>query len=209
MCALTLFPAALLGRRFGGFRRLAALGFAVVATLANFVCAFLCVYMIDMGGRLLMFLGWYFSFPLILGFGAAWACCATRPEAVPRRSPLLAWALVLMVAILPLTMALGQWPFRLAFLASKPALDRLADQVVVGQASRGPVRAGLFRIVRSSIDSSSGNVGLIINPDPSGRGGFVRYRLDPSTPRGRRNGPFYNLNFELQLCDRWRYECED
>jgi len=191
---------------FRGFRRLSALCFVVVAVLSNTVCAVLCIYCLNLGGIALMSLAWMFAFPLTLGFGAAWATFATRRKAVRRRSPLLAWPLVVVLALEPLTIPLTNWPFRLAFLASKSALDRLADQVAIGQSPRRPVWAGLFLVVGSTIDPATGNVGLVIDPDSAGRSGFVR--ASPG-PNGRRGGPFVNLNYDLRMCDEWWYECED
>jgi hypothetical protein len=208
-CGLDLIPAAMLWRKFRGFRRLAALGFGVVGTSTNLACAVLGIYCPDWGGLVVEFMGWFLTFPLVLGLGAAWASAATHPEAVHRRSARVAWPLVFVLAILPLTMVFAQWPFRLAFLASKSALDRLADRVAVGQVPRRPLRAGPFLVVGSVFDPSTGNVGLVTDPNPGGRSGFIRYRLDPSIPGGRRNGPFINLFFDLQLCNRWWYECED
>ena len=121
---------------------------------------------------------------MILGLGAAWAASATCPDAMHRRSPLLIWPLVIVLTFLPLTIVFTQWPFRLASLASMPTFDRLADQVAVGQAPRRPVWAGLFLVVDSIIDSSTGNVALITDPNLGGRSGFIRYQLDPSAPGG-------------------------
>jgi hypothetical protein len=71
------------------------------------------------------------------------------------------------------------------------------------------VLAGVFLVAGSIIDRTAGNVALITDTNSAGRTGFIRYRLDASVPGGRRNGPFYNLFYDLQLCDRWWYECED
>ena len=156
-----------------------------------------------------MTLGSLCGVPLILGFGTSWSAAATRREAVRRRSPLLAWPLVIVLAALPLTMLFTQWPFRLAFLVSKPALDRLADRVAAGHAPPRSVRAGLFMVVKSVVDPTTGNVGLITDPDPSGRSGFVRVSPIRSTPPGRVSGPFYNLYGDLQMDEGWRYQNED
>jgi hypothetical protein len=156
-----------------------------------------------------MFLCSFCGIPLILGFGTAWAVAATRRKAVGRRSPLVAWPLVIVLAALPLTMAFTPWPLRVAFLASKPALDRLADRVAVGQAPRGGVWAGLFMVSGSIIDPATGNIGLIIDADPSGRSGFVRFGRGFKAPQGRRHGPFYNLDFDLDMSGGWAYQTED
>jgi hypothetical protein len=106
-------------------------------------------------------------------------------------------------------MLLTFWPLRLAFLASAPALDGLADRVAAGPGVTSPEWAGLFRVVATEVEPSNGNVGLIIDPDPSGRSGFVRGGASPGLPVGRSGGPFYDLNLDMRLDDRWRYVCED
>jgi hypothetical protein len=63
--------------------------------------------------------------------------------------------------------------------------------------------------VRVSFSGGERNADLLIDPDPSGRSGFVRLSPRPNAPGGRRNGLFHNLNFDLQLRDKWWYECED
>jgi hypothetical protein len=210
--ALIVVPCALIGlpwwlRR--GFRRLSALWFGVVAALSNTSIAALCVYLPDFLGAILMFVGWLFTFPIVISAGAAWANVATRQVAKPRRSPWSAWPLVLVLGILPLTMVLTRWPLRLAFLASRPAMDRLAERVLAGQAVAGPEWTGLFRVVGSAVDPASGNVGLITDPCLSGRSGFVRAGGGPGAPAGPPIGPLYDLWSDLQLDDRWWYECED
>ena len=194
---------------FRGFRRLSALCFGVGAALVNILSVTLCVYLLNLGGAFLMFIGWLVAFPTIIGTGVAWASAATRRTAKSRRSPLVAWPLVLVLTLLPLSMLLTFWPFRLAFLASRPALDRLADRVEAGQPVTSPEWAGLFRVVASAVDPSSGNVGLIMDPAPSGRSGFVRVSVGPGMTAARSSSPFANLNFDLQLPERWWYECED
>ena len=100
-------------------------------------------------------------------------------------------------------------PYACCDRVAVPAMERLADRVGAGQPVTSPEWVGLFRVVGSAVDPSTGNVGLIIDPDPSGRSGFVRVSVGPGIPAGRSNGPFHNLNFDLQLRDRWWYECED
>jgi hypothetical protein len=194
---------------FRGFRRLSALCFGVAAALGNTSSAAVSIYLPDLGGAILMFLGWLLAFPIVISAGAAWAGAATRRTAKPRRSPLLAWPLVLVLGILPFTMLLTCWPLRLAFLASRPAMERLADRVLAGPAVAGPEWVGLFRVVGSAVDPASGNVGLITDPHPSGRSGFVRAGASTGAPAGPPIGPFYNLWSDRQLDDRWWHECED
>jgi hypothetical protein len=194
---------------FHGFRRLSALSFGVVATFNNILIAGLCIHRLNRVGVTLMFLVCLLAYPIVFGAGAAWATAVTRRAAMPHRSQFVVWPLVLILSILPLTMLFTRWPFHLAFFASTQAMDRLADRVAAGQGIANPEWAGLFRVVGSAVDPSSGNVGLIIDPDTSGRSGFVRVSNTTSVPAVRTSGPFYNLYFDLKLCGRWRYVCED
>jgi hypothetical protein len=195
---------------FRGFRRLSALGFGVVATLTNVSCAALSIFERGLAALVPIWLGWFCTFPLIIGLGVAWATTATRRTARPRRSRLLAWPLVLAAAFAPLTMLVTPWPLRLAFLASRPAMERLADRVAAGHAISRPEWAGLIQVVGSATDPGTGNVVLITDPNPSGRSGFVR--LDPSAQvKGGRGyyGPFFNLNINEHMDGRWWYQEED
>ena len=96
------------------------------------------------------------------------------------------------------------WPFRLAFAASRPALEALADEVTRGEPVNTSSWAGAFRIVGSAVDPATGNIGLITDPNPGGRAGFERR---PARHAG--SSPFYNLNYEVQLTEKWRYVEED
>jgi hypothetical protein len=210
ICVLwSLALAAMFWGLLRGQRRRAWWCFGIACFAVNGFIAVLSVYVLNMGGMAGMFLGSLCGIPLIFGSGTAWAAAATRRETDRRRSPLVIWPLVITFAALPLTMLFTHWPLRVAFFASKPALDRLADRVAAGQALRGPVRASLFIVIGAAVDPSSGNVGLIIDPDPSGRSGFVRPGLGPTASPGRVTGPFYNLDFDLELFDGWRYQTED
>jgi hypothetical protein len=194
---------------FHGFRRFSALCFGLMAALSNMATAGLGIYRFSTDSVFLMFLVWLLAFPLVLGAGIAWVTTATRREVRSRRSPIWAWPLVIASGILPLTMVVTLWPLRLAFLASTPALDSLAGRVSAGQGVTSPEWAGLFRVVYSAVEPSNGNVGLIIDPERSGRSGFVRVGTSPALPSGSAGGPFYNLNLDMRLSDTWRYVCED
>jgi hypothetical protein len=195
--------------RLRGRRRRAAWSFGITSLATSASVASLSIYALNTWGMLGMFLASLCGIPLTLGFGAAWADTSTRPDTATRRSPILAWALVLVLGILPLTILLTSWPFHLAFLASRPAMDRLADRIAGGQRIASPEWAGLFRVVATAVDPSSGNICLVIDLDPSGRSGFVRLGAAPKAPTGRPSGPFYNVYLDLKLCAEWKYECED
>ena len=62
-------------------------------------------------------------------------------------------------------------------------------------------------MVGSAVAPGTGNVGLIIDPDPAGRSGFMR--LGPGTPPEERDGPFFNFNWDERMDERWWYQNED
>ncbi len=70
---------------------------------------------------------------------------------------------------------------------ARPARDRLANQVAATPVASVPRWLGPFRVARSAVDPASGNVGLMIDPNPGGPTGLVRIR--PGTPPDR-TGPF-------------------
>lgn len=204
--AADLIPAAMLWRAFRPHRRLAAWAFGTLGVATNVACVVISVYYNSFPGILLMMLGWFLTFPLTLGFGAAWASAAVGAGVVPGRSRVLIWPVVVAAAFLPVVTLFSAWPLRLAFLISRPALDRLADQVAGGMSPRFPIRAGFFSVVGSDVDSPSGSIGLVIDPNPAGRSGFVRV---PPGAEGRRMGPFTNLDQDLSLGHGWWYDSED
>jgi hypothetical protein len=188
-------------------RQLSVAGFSGSVLAANIAVATACIYGFGFCGDLGLILGCVFGCPMALGLGAAWATAATRQDAPSRRSPLLTWPWVVAFALSPLISAVNHWPLRLAFLASRPALDRLADRVASGQAPRRPVWAGVFRVSRAVVDTKTGNIGLITFADPTGNTGFVR--LGHSTPPERRSGPFYSLAVEVPMGGGWWFQTED
>jgi hypothetical protein len=199
-----IFWASVRGQRVAAFR-----GFAIASLVVNGSLAGLSIFSYSLMGVVRMALGSFLGLPMILGFGVAWSAAATRRGAVHRRSPVLTWPIVIALAIMPLTMLFTHWPLHLAFLVSRPALDRLADQVANGQAPTGPVRAGLFIVVSTALDPTTGNIGLIIDPDPAGRSGFVRIRQTSGASPAIAVGPLYNLAADLPLNKDWHFQNED
>jgi hypothetical protein len=187
-------------------RRTAARGLAVSATFAGVSVGLVCIYLLSMGGSAFIFLVAVFVVPLIFGFGTSWAAEATRKEASNRRAPLWAWLTVFALGSLPLTMISTLWPLRMAFLVSRPALNRLADRIAAGETLDRPEWAGLYRIVATRREPQSGNVALIIDDDPAGASGFVRLA---SRRPGAISGPLANLNFDEFMDGKWRYQNED
>ncbi len=93
------------------------------------------------------------------------------------------------------------WPLYIAFLASRPGLERLADQVAAGKTVVVPQRAGFFLVVRTGVEPISAYPGLMT--DTRWRyTGFVRV-FPGATPNTR--GPIVGVNFDVYLGDGWWY----
>jgi hypothetical protein len=191
-------------------RQLAAYSFGTVAIIANLTYAAACIAP-QFPLYLLLCWGWPFIVgPTLASLGSAWAGLATRPKAQPRRDRRAAWSTVIVLTLMPIVTALTCWPFQLAFQISKPSLRALADQVAANQPVTFPQQAGLFRIVTSRIDADSGNIALVIDPNPNGPTAFVRVN-----PNARPNGPYHSYRpirgdaFELILGGGWYYNQED
>jgi hypothetical protein len=115
---------------------------------------------------------------------------------------------VLAIAALPLLLLTAQWPLRWAFYVSAPGLEALADRVTSGERPKGPILVGLFRILRTEIEPTSGNVALIVGGDDTAWHGFVRAGSSQSDSAPL--GPLYNLgDSKFHMRDRWWYEIED
>ena len=69
----------------GGYRQRAAVCFWVLGTLANAMYAACCICPFHIV-RVFLFVVWMlFVFPILTGFGIAWAKLATRESAIPQR----------------------------------------------------------------------------------------------------------------------------
>lgn len=190
-----------------GRRGLAAIGFWVSAILTNILFAASCVAP-DIYFLAYLFLGWLFVvLPPVVGFGAIWAILATRKGATPRRAPAAAWLSVLALTVMPLATTWTLWPLRLAFHVSRPSLERLADRVATGQTVQTARWVGPFRVARTAVDPATGNVGLMIDPNPNGPTGFVR--LGPGNSPDRRHLPIRGDDLEVDLGEGWYYHEED
>jgi hypothetical protein len=183
-----------------------AIGFWSLSIPANLAYAAFCVapdYYIVL---LLLVACGVVVFPLVGGLGIAWASLATQDGGTQRRSPARAWCAVVALTLMPAATILTYWPLRLAFFATKPTLERLADEVATGRALLVPRKVGLFRI-RGSIVDSTGNVGLLIDPNPNGPTGLIRMRQRGDGPRP--SSPFGGDNLTVELGGRWWYCQED
>jgi hypothetical protein len=189
-----------------GRRRSAAWGLAASASVPGIAVAAVCVYFVNILGFILAFYTVIAVIPMILGFGASWAAQATRKDASHRRRPAVAWPSVVALVVLLPSMLFTLWPLRLAFLVSRPAMDRLADRIVAGEGLDRPEWAGLYRVVATRRARQGDGVALLIDDDPSGVSGFVRLG---SRPAPNPAGPMMNQNFDEALGGRWSYQNED
>ncbi len=186
-------------------RRLAAWGFWAAAALTNLVVAAFCIApdVNSIAFRLMLPILWVDLLPTTIALGAAWVLLRSGDVPVPMRSREAALSSVFLMAALPILTLWTLWPLRVAFLAVRPALDRLANQVAAGQPVAYPRRIGPFRIEAPAIAPVSGYVGLKVAP--RGRGvntGFVRIH-GGSTPTT--HGPFVGVNFDVHLGGGWWY----
>jgi hypothetical protein len=112
--------------------------------------------------------------PTLLAFGVAWAYLATRKTAAARGMPWVVWLSVIVLSVMPATTAMSFWPCRLAFLATRPRLERLAKRVSAGQTITYPQWVGPFRVNGSKVDPATKDVALLTDTDPNCPAGFIR-----------------------------------
>jgi hypothetical protein len=188
-------------------RRVSGIGFGGLAILINGLYALVSIspdYMLTPS----LSMGWMLLFlPAIGGLGAAWAGLATDASATHRRPGFLCWALVVVSTLMPAMTISTVWPLRLAFLAYRPSLERLADQVENGQPITSPRAVGPFLFLESGVDPETQTVGLFTDPNPSGRTGFVR--VHAKIPERQRFGLLIGTDTDVQLGGRWSYRQDD
>jgi hypothetical protein len=156
-----------------GRGRLAGYGFSFLAISSNALFAALCVTATVLLPSLLCLAWFFYILPPLAAFGSAWAILDSRGVVSERRRA-MAWTCVAALTMMPLVTALRLWPFHLSFQGARPALERLADRVAAGQSVAYPVWAGPFKIAGSTVDPVSGNVALMIDPNPNGPSSFIR-----------------------------------
>ena len=188
------------------WRRIAAIGFVGLSILSN------CLYVVASIYPDYMLMPLYIAWMLVLlpsigALGTAWIKLATHDNADPRKSPFISWALVIVLAILPGITISTLWPLHLAFLASRPSLERLADRVEAGQMIVSPHWIGPFRLSESAVDSDSKTVGLFIDPNPGGRTGLVRVHSE--TPEVHPFALLLGTDTNVELGWGWSYRQDD
>jgi hypothetical protein len=187
-------------------RPLAACSFWVVAVWTNLVAAVVCVppvsYVLE-----LTFLGLLFvAIPTIAALGTAWIRLLNGEGAIPPRSPEAAGILVFVSTVTPILTLWTLWPLHMAFIAARPAMERLANQVAAGKSIGFPRQVGYFKVAGCAVDPVSGTVGLMIEPNPSHPAGFVRAR--PVSARNP-NSPILGSNLRVELEGGWSYREDD
>jgi hypothetical protein len=187
-------------------QRFAMLCFWILTILTNAIIVIFCVAPSIYFVGLVLIIWFAFFMPAIAVFGIAWASLATRKSTGRVWSPVAVWLSTILLTFMPLATVGTQWPLRLAFVVTRPSLDRLADQVAAGQNVSFPRWVGPFRLAGSAVDGVSGNVGLMIDANPSGPSGFVR--ISPGVPP-ESTGPFRWDNLLVHLGWGWEYREED
>lgn len=91
------------------------------------------------------------------------------------------------------------WPLRMAYVLSRPAIERLGSEILKGESFSQPKRVGLFTIEKAEVNHS-GIVCLWTREDPGGNSGFVQC--------GPERVPF-NLWSMVRLDGRWQWIAED
>ena len=142
-----------------------------------------------------------------LGFGIAWAILTTRAGVVGQRSPFVAWISLATLMVAPFATVRTLWPLHMAFYFARPKLELLADQIESGQVISFPQWVGPFRLAGSKVDVRTGNVGLVIYPNPNGPTGFVR--VSAATANQNHGTPIRGDIFEVELGPGWWYHEED
>jgi hypothetical protein len=142
-----------------------------------------------------------------VALGWSWASLASAADAFPRRSPVFAWLVVLLVTVMPLVTLWTLWPIRLLFLAARPEMEHLANQAVAGRPLDRPRSLGLFQFAGTKFDPASGDVALFIEPDPSHPRGFLWKRS--GAPASRRGCGMCGSNMSVYLGEGWWYLEDD
>jgi hypothetical protein len=197
--ALTAWFAARRRRRFAGY------GIAISALVSTTLGSAFFIYpwMVPFWFLIVAL----FGSPLCVGFGVAWA--DSNSNRAPREfgSMIGSWLLATLSVIVPVTMFFTDWPLRLAFLISSPALNQLADRVAAGYEVVEPEHAGLYRIVASERQPESGSVALIVAEDFTGDTGFMR--LGANWMNSNLPPLLLNPFFDVRLNRRWVFMVED
>ena len=121
-----------------------------------------------------------------------------------KRTALISALSLLCIASVPVT----HWPFRLAFVASRPSFEAVAKRLHAGRRVDVPGRIGRFTIEMAEF--KDGRACLWTSTRPNGFTGFVR---NPYEGVNRASGRYSNTTFNLWsyiiLDADWAYISED
>ena len=121
------------------------------------------------------------------------------------RSKRILWVCVVAASFVPLTIVAEHWPLRIAFRVSERQLNDMAAKCKSNSHIELPYNAGFFAIEKCIINDSRTCVALLLDDDPAGRTGFVKYDLPF---RGSKH-ILRNLNYNIKVSDGWYYQNED
>ncbi|MEO1295938.1 MAG: hypothetical protein AAFW75_09060 [Cyanobacteria bacterium J06636_16] len=108
--------------------------------------------------------------------------------------------------IMVISIVAFNWPLRVAYAFSRPAFDRVAEQVMTGETIETPQRIGWFRIKHIDAPGPAANgidyhgLRLWTGVHPSGNTGFVQ-----ASPDDLR----FNLWSHFRLDETWQFIAED
>ena len=194
--------------RFRNDRRAAFRGMMLAWSLEFLAMAALGVYVLRFSGIVYKMLVSTLFLPVVVASGVAWAIAATSSEATSRRSPWTAWPLAVALIVVPVSMMFSHWPVQVAFLASRPALNRLADRIESGESLDHPEWAGAFLIRKiSDIDAGPGNIALVILNDSTRHTRLIRAASPSARPLIEDYEP--NAFFRFAYDTRWWYHERD
>lgn len=111
---------------------------------------------------------------------------------VPVSKSILVAVLISNIASIPIT----NWPLRITWLASRSALENLADRVAAGENPTVPCRAGLFTIRKVDVRGGDEVVMLWMDPGGAGPSGWARGPLEEAARS-------VNLSIQTVVAPEW------
>ena len=179
----------------------------IVSVPASLIAARLCIEPLPLAGIVVVWMVALAVSPILAGGVYAWGE-ADHPRGWTVRRGVI-HALILILAILPLSLALTVWPLHLAFRLARPEMVRLADQVAAGVKLTSPREVGAYTVVEIRVDPDHpGDFAILLDNDPAGETGFVhtRYREGYSTYD---NLGIVPSDYAIYLGGDWYYMIED
>ena len=190
------------GRRL----RLAAYIFWGLAIPINLATAYSCItpnpYVLRPIFLALMVVG----LPTITALGSVWGVLFARQQSVSPRTRDGAGLAVVFMVISPILTLWSFWPLHLAFMVSRPAMARLADQVAAGETVEFPRRVGLFTVTAATVDPVSGDARLMLDLDSNWSACFVRAHRSSAPSPSR---PIAGSDLAVDLGSGWSYRWDE